>query len=441
MPITLAEHDVIPHPWLGLGIGWDAETKDIRPLPLTQEQWQLLFQRVDSMRPSWLRSMLNTGWFCPGGTVGTYSFDSVAMQGWYPILDYAKARAIPMMIGTWDAVPWGFSAEDYATALIDLVQHLVLQRGYTQIRYVSALNEPDAQVPDFASWREGARNIQALLEERGLSHLVSLVGPDTSWTNGWITGSDLLWNERSFLGAYEWHHYERTCCNIRDGEVEKALRPIVERLTRSAHSSLKPVLLGEIGWGYQSGPGDHQYHVKDYQYGVEMADFAIQLARAGVSGAAAWNLDDAMHNKVWGMWNIVDEPALRPWYYAWSLLSRYFPAGALLYRPTSPDSRLRLLAARIPDGQDTTRQDWSVAIVNRGDSPGSVELTLPHFTASKPFGRAIYSEQSLPGNLESLFEQSAVSGPQMGVQVPANGLLLVSSLSEQRHGRATRQGS
>lgn len=434
MPITFSEQDEITNPWLGLGIGWDAETKDIHPLPLTQEQWQLLFQRVDFMRLSWIRSMLNVGWFCPNGIVGTYSFDSTAMQAWYPILDYAKAHTIPVMVGTWDAVPWGFSSEGYATALVDLVQHLIMQRGYTQIRYLSALNEPDAQVPSFESWREGARNIQALLAQRGLNHLVSLAGPDTSWTNGWITQSDLPWNDSSFLGAYEWHHYERACCNIRDGQVEKTFQPIVERLTSSARSSLKPVLLGEIGWGYQNGPGDNQYHVKDYQYGVEMADFAIQLARAGVSGAAAWDLDDAMHNKVWGMWNIVDEPAPRPWYYAWSLLSRYFPAGAILYRPTSPDSQLRLLAAHFPDGQATNQPNWSVAIVNRGDSLASVELTLPHFTASEPFGSYVYSEQSLPGNLDSLSSTAAqrfnLSGTDMHVQVPANGLLLASNLNE-----------
>ncbi|HEU5374927.1 MAG TPA: hypothetical protein VFV38_05780, partial [Ktedonobacteraceae bacterium] len=109
--------------------------------------------------------------------------------------------------------------------------------------------------------------------------------------------------------------------------------------------------------------------------------------RAGASGAAAWDLDDAMHNKVWGMWNIVDEPAPRPWYYAWSLLSRYFPAGA-----------------------------------------------LPHFTASKPFGSYVYSEQSPPGNLDSLpssfVQRFNLFDAGMKVQVPANGLLLVSNLDE-----------
>lgn len=436
MPITISEHDAITYPWLGLGIGWDAETKDIQPLSLSEQQWHLLFSRVDYMQPSWIRSMINVGWFCPTGIMGTYSFDTAEMRAWYPILDYAKAHHIPVMLGTWDTTPWSFHSEGYATVLADLVQYLVRQRGYTNIRYLNSLNEPDTKVPDFNVWREGARNIQAILAQRGLSSQVSLVGPDTSWTNGWITQSDLPWNDSSFLGAYEWHDYERTCCDIQSGQVENSFSPIVRRLAGSGQLNPKPVMLGEIGWGYQIGPGDNQYHVKDYQYGVEMADFAIQLARAGVSGAAAWNLDDAMHNKVWGMWNIVDEPALRPWFYAWSLLSRSFPAGATLYKPASPDPYLRLLAARIAGSQDPDQPGWSVAMINRASSPANVELVFPPARGAKPFNSYVYSEQTISTNRGMVplpFAQTLTpSGSALRVQVPANGLLLITNLQEKR---------
>lgn len=433
MPVIINEQNVIAHPWLGLGIEWDAETNDIWPIPLTQSQWQTLFSRIDYMRPAWIRSMINTGWFCPDGKVGEYTFDSPVMKAWYPILDYAKAHNIPIMIGTWDAVPWGFYSESYATALTDLLQYLVKDRGYTNIRYLNSLNEPDSKLADFATWSAGARDIQASLARHGLASQVALVGPDASWTNGWITESDLPRDAGAFLGAYEWHHYDRTCCAIQDGQVESYFRPIVERLTGSERTNTRPVLLGEMGWGYQSGPGDNQYHVKDYQYGIEMADFAVQIARAGISGGSAWDLDDAMHNKVWGMWNIVNDPVPRPWFYSWSMLTRYLPTGATLYKPASPDAQLHLLAAQIPNKKDTTRPGWSVALLNRGALPVNVELTLPESARSSLFQSYVYSKQtnngnSLPPPASQIIEQS---GPVVSVQVPANDLLLVTNLNQQ----------
>lgn len=57
-------------------------------------------------------------------------------------------------------------------------------------------------------------------------------------------------------------------------------------------------------------------------------------------------LDDAMHSaespdklKIWGFWNILgeelfgaNEEKIRPWYYAWSLLTRYIPVGSKVYK-------------------------------------------------------------------------------------------------------------
>ncbi|WP_126552442.1 hypothetical protein [Dictyobacter kobayashii] len=101
----------------------------------------------------------------------------------------------------------------------------------------------------------------------------------------------------------------------------------------------------------------------------------MQLARAGVSGGSAWDLDDAMHNKVWGMWNILKDTPPRPWFYSWSLLCKYFPSNATIYRPANP-SNMRVLAAHLPgtDGQDSAH--WSVLLVNRNDRATNIALSL-----------------------------------------------------------------
>ncbi len=76
-------------------------------------------------------------------------------------------------------------------------------------------------------------------------------------------------------------------------------------------------------------------------YGIDVADAVMQTAACGYSGCVVWMLDDAMHMnepgklKIWGFWNILGEERygagkerIRPWYYAMSLLCRYFPQGA-----------------------------------------------------------------------------------------------------------------
>ena len=114
----------------------------------------------------------------------------------------------------------------------------------------------------------------------------------------------------------------------------------------------------------------------DYFYGLDMPLLAMEVMNNGLSGVAAWMLDDAMHSngdsgrtedvKIWGMWNILGEEVfgdasqeeLRPWYYTWSLMCRHFPAGCDVLACEVPQREgLRVAAAR----KDAA---YSVAAVN-----------------------------------------------------------------------------
>lgn len=95
----------------------------------------------------------------------------------------------------------------------------------------------------------------------------------------------------------------------------------------------------------------------DYFYGLDIPLLAMEVMNNGLSGVAAWMLDDAMHSngdsgrtedvKIWGMWNILGEEVfgdasqeeLRPWYYTWSLMCRHFPAGVRRPRLRGPAAR------------------------------------------------------------------------------------------------------
>ncbi|GER86091.1 hypothetical protein KDW_02530 [Dictyobacter vulcani] len=227
----------------------------------------------------------------------------------------------------------------------------------------------------------------------------------------------------------EWHNYINTCCDIQQGQVEQSFKPVVERLA-NADPANKPVLIGEMGWGYQKGANDNQYQVQNYQYGVDIVDYAVQLARAGVAGGSAWDLDDAMHNKVWGMWNILKDTPPRPWFYSWSLLCKHFPATATIYRPTNP-SNMRVLAAHLPGANGQNSTHWSVILVNHNASATNIALALPANEQPTAFTMYTYSEAQHATGSEKTLQPTAITRQQKDhrllTQVPANSIVLLSS--------------
>ena len=100
-------------------------------------------------------------------------------------------------------------------------------------------------------------------------------------------------------------------------------------------------------------------------------------------------LDDAMHSsgdsgktediKLWGMWNILgeevfDDPSqeeIRPWYYTWSLMCRYFPTGSNILKTTLDRTKGVYAAAGEYQGK------YVFAAVNIGDEDRSLDISLP----------------------------------------------------------------
>ena len=174
----------------------------------------------------------------------------------------------------------------------------------------------------------------------------------------------------------------------------------------------------------------------------------VQAISAGLSGASAWDLDDAMHVggqygsqnlKRWGFWNSLGGqdgyPArdlqLRPWFYAWSVLARSFPAGAQpLLTPSLGVPGLRVAAARIPDAGG---YQLSFAFVNDSDVARSLTLAVP--TAAAPLTLARYDyfggDQPVDANGFPVPAQT-LAGVQLArradLQLPARGLVILSSL-------------
>ena len=149
--------------------------------------------------------------------------------------------------------------------------------------------------------------------------------------------------------------------------------------------------------------------VYDYFYGLDMPLLAMEVMNNGLSGVAAWMLDDAMHSKwdsgntedikIWGMWNILgeevfgkpDEEEMRPWFYTWSLMCRFFPAGTDVLKTeiVSVDKSVYAVAGSW-EGKTT------VALVNVGDEDYNLRIRLPK--KMQDASLYVYEEENMQKN-------------------------------------------
>ncbi len=457
--ITVESATAVGRPWVGYGVQWDPYDGDTGvPITLTNAQWATITRRIDYLTPPIVRTVIEPLWFCPTLTLGAYTFESAMMRAWYRLLDYAQAHATDVMVGVWSSGPFGYTTLDFATAIADLLHYLRTERGYTTITYYNHINEPNYHTPtiSYQDWAVATGRLATAFARRGLTAAVAIVGPDTSDADEWATRASADVTLRPLLGGYDLHRYPDQALDIVGGGQEVRLRAVIDAVARNDRAA-KPFLLGEMAqaFGARGGLTDAQPHVVDFAYGLDMADFGVQAARAGVAAPIAWDLDDAMHSdqrrvrpsKVWGMWNsLAPTPTLRPWFYSWSLLAHFVPSGETLFRPQVAVSGLRVLAARAADPHQADRVYWTVVLVNRTRAALSTILSVPG-AGSGTFDRYVYSPAARPADADGFpIPQGTLSGSLsrgLAVDVPATSLVLMTNLdrasvtSPRYHGRHT----
>lgn len=405
--ISIARTVTVPQPLVGLGIQWDPYSYPPRPAA-----WQETLRRLDFARPAFFRVMTSARSYCLGfdGNEPRYVWTQGAPEirqrlgSLLDILDYAQSNHIAVLLGEWSPPGrLGDEAVDrpddprWARLAADFIAWLRRERGYTVVRQFNLMNEPngDWMWPhgrvDYAAWAGGIKNLRRELDGHGLTE-VAIVGPDNAW--GWEWVDRVAREMPDAIGAWEMHWYA-TDKEVLTGEIRKRLS--TERLVILANDpqvAHKPMFLAESGLVDGKTNVDQQPRVKTFEYGVMMADYAAQVFQAGWQGLCAWDLDDALHVaagghvpvptdktlKIWGFWNTQgtamghpEDEAMRPWFYAWSLMSRLFPRDAGLLPVTQPElSRFRVVAASLSSGKG-----YSVMLVNNTNLVRNVHLVLP----------------------------------------------------------------
>ncbi|MCL2427008.1 MAG: Ig-like domain-containing protein [Oscillospiraceae bacterium] len=492
------------HTFYGMGFQWDPS--DI--FDYTDEQWANFIRIADFNSPNIMRVMLHDvdsyalGFvdFDPeihpahyeqryrvGTNTGTvtripvYDWDSVLMQRLYKILDFAEERGIPIMLGEWaSAHDRGLLWFDHLgrtlswqnplwhVMIVDKLEHLIGERGYTVIRYYNMINEPNynRQNPQNTreNWADGIVSLRGLMDESPVEGVrnVGIAGPDVF--AGWDAWLDTSLSIHETHAHYEIHWYA-TGDAVRSGMVEQTMREFRERVfNEDPLGRYKGLGMGELGMSDGRTNGDQQLRTREFCYGIDMFDYAVQLMRAGSKYGIAWSFEDSMHVqmddiinngqfrpgnsnqlrdiyawfndpanadayrvhtpsgdlgidnnvKIWGFWNELAEVMweqnggvvrnnvlptdqnLRPWYYTWSMVSRYFPAGSYIVEASiSGIDGVRATTALV-NSQDNVH-DISIALVNNSFEDRVVELVVPNADELADLNKFFYFDGLIGG--------------------------------------------
>lgn len=439
--VTITSANAVARPTLGFGINWppywdkpagyDGNSSPNTPLALTDAEWLTILNRQNYISNSSMRVMVLPGWVNPtASSSGNDYTDAGMVHAMYRNLDYAKAHGITTAIGYWDARPpfdGNEGGTNYIKSLGDLTDYLVNTKGYTNIKYVILANEPQHRFSSYTDYKTAVQALHTQLQRPSLAGKVSVMGPDvggdgTSWLAS--TATDMA----AIFKSYEWHDYPAGQTAIKDTSAGSQLKTLAQSITTADPDTSKPLVLGEMGWFYGVTASDDQPHIGEYQYGVEVSDLGIQGSRNGWS-SIAWYLDDQTNDKLWGMWDIKNSPALRPWFYPWSLLTRAFRPGMTLYNPADPTD-IRILAGKqVVSGSNR----WSIALANRRTTDAVVNLAISG-EGTATLSRFVYAPgtNAQDGNGFPLPADQVSGNLASGIQitVPANAIVVVTNIPQ-----------
>ena len=371
-------------PWEGFGYnqwGFARESDGNTYKPWDDDLWQTTENRILAIHPSLVRLPLMRAWFNTDDNgnklpVGEYNWNSKYMQAYFKIMDLYKQYDIKVMCGLWHAVFDGenendfYPTDEFADLQADLLEYLFKEKGYNNIiTSYAPTNEPLGCSVSFENWSIMIEKLHTELEKRSIPTNI-LSGAD-SW-------GDWIWKPAQYnaseLSAYDFHNYlnntpDDTHNQLYNRTIETTfinnLTNILkyDQSNKPVHvSEMAPIGVAFIDWPKAEAPA--HCRIDTYEYALGFWDYGIQLARSGMASGLAWALDGLEQNKNAGMWNNAGTyggMTLRPWYYTWQLMCRYFPRGAKILKMSELEGRkdVRILGARI--GAD----DYSFVAVNR----------------------------------------------------------------------------
>lgn len=172
---------IICNNYIGVGVQWSAyphgDSDDSEwGLLMTDEKWEMLYDRLDRMKPRFIRVIDQANWRYFKGLdrdgKPILSFENQQTRALFRILDYCQRHAITVLIGEWGVPGVMHDPNDPSVRLMstsdmrwigmigEWMAYLINEKGYTCIRYYDFVNEPNGDWActdgNFAEWPWGS---------------------------------------------------------------------------------------------------------------------------------------------------------------------------------------------------------------------------------------------------------------------------------------------
>ncbi len=399
--ITVAPSQVINNDFYGVGV-------DVIPAVLMENNrskgydegyWEIDKERIHSLQPKVARVWFQPDWF--ETAKGVYDWNTPKMQAFYSYLDVLKAAGTEVEFNygwkvsraaqSWfslPGVPARISApadlDDFAAAGSAVLNELITQRGYSNIKYLTFYNEPngswDFEAPgdQQAYYAQMARAVHNKLIADGRRNLVKIWGPEewnaASWTQYMAQNADDVFD------AYSFHVYGGTYSGL-SSEIS----------TRRAAIGSKPLIMSEFGF---QGTYDSWW---DAGYG----NYIIKAANEGLSSALIWQLngvwvedpdEDTDTNDTYTLWDtVLTAQSPNPRYYEAGLLLRYVPAHSQVLQTVTSTDDVRAATFRNSAG------DYTIVVeTNENADPRTLQFDFSGLGVNKTFHRMVYNDAVTP---------------------------------------------
>ncbi len=335
-------------------------------------------ERIAWMEPDYVRMFFWYNDWNPSLDAETFTWESDNMLSHYRTLDLYQELGVRVNVcGVEWAVkdPWD-NPERLARAIGALLEHLIVDRGYTCIQDYTLTNEPDIffaraverPAQSFDTFVELHRQVAAEFQRRGLE--LNIVGSDDGNNRAWFAhcvADDDYYALSDLFGS---HFYFSESDAVM---VKHILRDRIAMLEeRAADEDRKDFIIAELGFqDERTQPPSINPLMGEYPYAMLSMSTFLDGLNAGVAGWSIWCVHEMFYPggsepMRFGLWDF-DPPTwpVRPVYHALALMTRNSRTGDTVYRCDSshPDW---LKAARIGD-----RLFW----VNLGDVPTRVTIT------------------------------------------------------------------